>query len=149
MNADNISKMEKNADHTEIAADMPAVTGAAGWAPEHRARVEKSMKRKLDARCSLFVLIYIMNYLDRNNIAAARLRGLEEDLNLKDALAVGGAQALALIPGASRSGTKSCRWFSTCNAVQSPSAADRAAAFPPSPCSRSSIRPTGSAERRQ
>lgn len=29
----------------------------------------------------------------------------EEDLNLKDALAVGGAQALALIPGASRSGT--------------------------------------------
>ncbi|KAL1583532.1 hypothetical protein WHR41_07720 [Cladosporium halotolerans] len=82
MNADNISKMEKNADHTEIAADMPAVTGAAGWAPEHRARVEKSMKRKLDARCSLFVLIYIMNYLDRNNIAAARLRGLEEDLNL-------------------------------------------------------------------
>jgi hypothetical protein len=39
--------------------------------PEHRARVEKSMKRKLDARCGLFVLIYIMNYLDRNNIAAA------------------------------------------------------------------------------
>lgn len=32
--------------------------------PEHRARVEKKMKRKLDARCALFVLIYIMNYLD-------------------------------------------------------------------------------------
>ncbi|CAN8103904.1 unnamed protein product [Discula destructiva] len=52
--------------------------------PEHRARVEKSMKRKLDARCSLFVLIYIMNYLDRNNIAAARLKGLQTDLNLSD-----------------------------------------------------------------
>jgi fucose permease len=36
------------------------------------------------SRCSLFVLIYILNYLDRNNIAAARLRGLQEDLNLSN-----------------------------------------------------------------
>jgi hypothetical protein len=50
--------------------------------PERRKQVEKSLKRKLDARCSLFVLIYIMNYLDRNNIAAARLGGLQEDLNI-------------------------------------------------------------------
>ena len=50
--------------------------------PERRKLVEKSLKRKLDARCSLFVLIYIMNYLDRNNIAAARLGGLQEDLNI-------------------------------------------------------------------
>lgn len=50
--------------------------------PEDRARVEKRLKLKLDARCSLFVLIYIMNYLDRNNIAAARLKGLQDDLNL-------------------------------------------------------------------
>lgn len=53
--------------------------------PEHRARVEKSLKRKLDGRCSLFVLIYIMNYLDRNNIAAARLKGLQADLKLDNA----------------------------------------------------------------
>ena len=58
--------------------------GAASWSPEHRARVEKSMKRKLDARCALFVVIYIMNYLDRNNIAAAKLKGLTEDLGIKD-----------------------------------------------------------------
>lgn len=50
--------------------------------PERRARVEKSLKRKLDTRCALFVLIYIMNYLDRNNIAAARLKGLQKDLSL-------------------------------------------------------------------
>lgn len=55
---------------------------AAVMDPAHRAAVEKKLKRKLDARCSLFVLIYIMNYLDRNNIAAARLRGLEDDLQL-------------------------------------------------------------------
>jgi hypothetical protein len=55
---------------------------AAGMTPERRAIVEKKLKRKLDARCSLFVLIYIMNYLDRNNIAAARLGGLQEDLGI-------------------------------------------------------------------
>jgi MFS family permease len=52
--------------------------------PARRVVVEKSLKRKLDARCSLFVLIYIMNYLDRNNISAARLKGLQTDLNLTD-----------------------------------------------------------------
>lgn len=34
---------------------------AANLSPEKRMQVEKSLKRKLDARCSLFVLIYIMN----------------------------------------------------------------------------------------
>jgi len=57
---------------------------AANMSPERRAQVEKKLKRKLDARCSLFVLIYIMNYLDRNNIAAARLGGLQEDLGIND-----------------------------------------------------------------
>ncbi|KAJ5999857.1 hypothetical protein N7481_000266 [Penicillium waksmanii] len=52
--------------------------------PARRVVVEKTLKRKLDARCSLFVLIYIMNYLDRNNISAARLKGLQDDLNLSD-----------------------------------------------------------------
>lgn len=57
---------------------------AANMTPERRAEVEKKLKRKLDARCSLFVLIYIMNYLDRNNIAAARLGGLQEDLGINN-----------------------------------------------------------------
>ena len=34
---------------------------AASMSPERRQQVEKTLKRKLDARCSLFVLIYIMN----------------------------------------------------------------------------------------
>ncbi|OAL43487.1 MFS general substrate transporter [Pyrenochaeta sp. DS3sAY3a] len=55
---------------------------ASNMTPERRQQVEKSLKRKLDMRCSLFVLIYIMNYLDRNNIAAARLGGLQEDLGI-------------------------------------------------------------------
>lgn len=52
--------------------------------PERRKEVEKRLKRKLDARCSIFVLMYIMNYLDRNNIGAARLKGLQDDLKIDD-----------------------------------------------------------------
>ncbi|KAF4506631.1 hypothetical protein G6O67_006696 [Ophiocordyceps sinensis] len=50
--------------------------------PTRRGIVEKRMKRKLDARCAVFVLIYVLNYLDRNNIGAARLKGLQDDLGL-------------------------------------------------------------------
>ncbi|KAG9030401.1 hypothetical protein FS842_004431, partial [Serendipita sp. 407] len=49
---------------------------------EARARLERKLLRKLDARMSILVVIYILNYIDRNNAAAARLRGFESDLNL-------------------------------------------------------------------
>lgn len=93
--ADQISKTGTDAaqiekptiETSESPNNAATAAGAAATAaladPERRVRVEKSLKRKLDARCALFVLIYIMNYLDRNNIAAARLRGLQDDLNLK------------------------------------------------------------------
>ncbi|KAJ4478020.1 major facilitator superfamily domain-containing protein [Lentinula aciculospora] len=45
-------------------------------------RLERGLLRKLDARLSILVLIYVLNYIDRNNVAAARLRGFEEDLHL-------------------------------------------------------------------
>jgi sugar phosphate permease len=52
--------------------------------PEQRKAAEKSLVRKIDIRLlPMIVLMYIMNYLDRNNIAAARLGALEEDLNLQ------------------------------------------------------------------
>ncbi|UPL01994.1 hypothetical protein LCI18_012928 [Fusarium solani-melongenae] len=74
---DGKSSLESNAEEA-----IP--TGALAMDSIHRQQVEKKLKRKLDARCSLFVLIYIMNYLDRNNIAAARLKGLQDDLKLDD-----------------------------------------------------------------
>jgi MFS family permease len=86
--ADEISKpgseaaqIEKPTTETMEKSNLPG-QAASRMDPARRAQVEKSMKRKLDARCSLFVLIYIMNYLDRNNIAAARLRGLQSDLDM-------------------------------------------------------------------
>ncbi|GAB1214375.1 hypothetical protein ATERTT37_003537 [Aspergillus terreus] len=86
--ADEISKSGSDAAHLEKpTSETMERSQATAMSPEladpaTRARVEKSLKRKLDARCGLFVLIYIMNYLDRNNISAARLKGLQEDLNM-------------------------------------------------------------------
>lgn len=85
--ADEVSKhgsdavqLEKPTVETMEGSNLAAAS--AGMDPARRAQVEKTMKRKLDARCSIFVLIYIMNYLDRNNMAAARLKGLQEDLDM-------------------------------------------------------------------
>ena len=44
-----------------------------------RARLERKLIRKIDLRIlPSLILMYVMNYLDRNNIAAARLAGLED-----------------------------------------------------------------------
>lgn len=83
--ADQDYKTDMAIDSDPRAVEMIKKDGhASHMDPERRKVVEKSLKRKLDARCSLFVLIYIMNYLDRNNIAAARLGGLQEDLNINN-----------------------------------------------------------------
>ena len=34
--------------------------------PEERKRLEKKLLRKLDARMSILIVIYILNYIDRN-----------------------------------------------------------------------------------
>lgn len=45
---------------------------------------EKKLRRKIDRLIMpVVVTVYLMNYIDRNNYAAARLQGLEDDLGLK------------------------------------------------------------------
>ncbi|KAL1847117.1 hypothetical protein VTK73DRAFT_10423 [Phialemonium thermophilum] len=47
--------------------------------------LEKRLVRKVDARVMpLVILVYLMNYVDRNNYAAAKLQGLTEDLHMND-----------------------------------------------------------------
>ncbi|KAG6336606.1 hypothetical protein ID866_2482 [Astraeus odoratus] len=58
--------------------DPDAVFGS----PERRREVEEGLLRKLDLRVAFLVLVYIMNLMDRSNVAAARLKGLEEDLHM-------------------------------------------------------------------
>ncbi|KAJ7820277.1 major facilitator superfamily domain-containing protein [Mycena leptocephala] len=50
-----------------------------------RILAERKLVRKLDMRLlPTIILIYIMNYIDRNGITTARLKGLEQDLGLSD-----------------------------------------------------------------
>lgn len=50
---------------------------------EEEKAIEKKLKRKIDTLIMpLVVLVYLMNYIDRNNYAAAKLQGLTEDLSL-------------------------------------------------------------------
>ncbi|PPR06575.1 hypothetical protein CVT24_001756 [Panaeolus cyanescens] len=50
---------------------------------ERRKQLEKKLLFKVDMRMSIMIVIYILNYIDRNNAGAARLRGFEADLGLK------------------------------------------------------------------
>ena len=50
---------------------------------EQRAEAEARLRRKIDTRLlPMITLMYIMNYLDRSNIAAVRFAGLQDELNL-------------------------------------------------------------------
>jgi MFS family permease len=55
-----------------------------GLTQEELASFDKKVTRKIDLRLMpMLIFIYILNYLDRNNIASARLGGLEKDIGLK------------------------------------------------------------------
>ncbi|RVX67346.1 hypothetical protein B0A52_09127 [Exophiala mesophila] len=55
-----------------------------GALTEEELAIEKKLRFRVDLLIMpLVILIYLMNYIDRNNYAAARLQGLEEDLNLQ------------------------------------------------------------------
>lgn len=49
---------------------------------EARKALEKKLLWKLDLKMSILIVLYILNYIDRNNASAARLKGLEADLHL-------------------------------------------------------------------
>lgn len=55
----------------------------AAMSQEQRLHAEAKLRRKIDTRLlPMIILMYIMNYLDRNNIAAVRLAGLQDELSL-------------------------------------------------------------------
>ena len=72
----------KDDDVVHLASQMP--TCLVNLSLEQREQMEKKLVRKIDMRLLIMIVVmYILNYLDRNNIASAKLAGLEEDLNLK------------------------------------------------------------------
>ncbi|PPQ73434.1 hypothetical protein CVT25_001292 [Psilocybe cyanescens] len=50
---------------------------------EARKLLERKFIWKVDLRMSVLVVIYILNFIDRNNVGSARLRGFEKDLKLQ------------------------------------------------------------------
>ncbi|KAJ6515941.1 MFS general substrate transporter [Mycena sanguinolenta] len=71
------SSLEKGQNGSEIDLSGPTEHSS------ERQALEKKLVRKIDLRMSILIVIYILNYVDRNNVAAARNRGLSTDLKLK------------------------------------------------------------------
>ena len=63
---------------------IPAVPSLDPNSPEYK-QMERRLVRKIDLRLlPIVVLLYVLNYLDRNSITTARDNGLVRDLKLKD-----------------------------------------------------------------
>ena len=74
---------QKRRASSHAAIDMPA--SLRGLAPEEIQKIGLKTTLKTDiVVMPCLVIMYILNYLDRQNIASARLAGLPEDLNLND-----------------------------------------------------------------
>ncbi|KAF8627185.1 hypothetical protein AX15_004503 [Amanita polypyramis BW_CC] len=68
---------------TLVTESTPAESSITDGSDFDEQELEKRFLRKLDRRMSILILIYILNYIDRSNVAAARLRGFEQDLKLE------------------------------------------------------------------
>lgn len=83
-NSDRSVKNEHISLNDELAENLALPESLRGLSEEQLAELERKTRWKTDLRIlPTLVLLYILNYLDRNNIASARLGGLEEDLGLK------------------------------------------------------------------
>ena len=80
---DGLEVLDKESLNEKLVKNLELPESLRDLTDEEFDALEKRTKRKIDLRIlPMVVLIYILNYLDRNNIASARLGGLEEDLGL-------------------------------------------------------------------
>ncbi|RYC87361.1 hypothetical protein BFJ63_vAg9839 [Fusarium oxysporum f. sp. narcissi] len=78
-----LSLSSEHVDEMPVKAEE-AISNGLGMTDEQYDANEKSLVRKLDFTLLPMVwLLYFFNYLDRNNIAQARLSSFEQDLGLK------------------------------------------------------------------
>ncbi|KFA69896.1 hypothetical protein S40285_07922 [Stachybotrys chlorohalonatus IBT 40285] len=76
---------KKDLSLSHEAADVATVRSATMTERTWTAAEEKALIRKMDIRIfPIMIVLFVLNFIDRNNFANARLRGLEEDLNLSD-----------------------------------------------------------------
>ncbi|KAF9482432.1 MFS general substrate transporter [Pholiota conissans] len=81
MALDKITDYEKQVERAG-STDSPEDPDAEFGGTEARKVLEKKLLLKIDLRMSILIFIYILNYIDRNNAGAARLRGFQTDLKL-------------------------------------------------------------------
>lgn len=86
-----IKALSNNHEHVEVTQDKPTThdTGLPEilqhYTTTELEAMEKSIVRKLDIRTlPILVILFIVNILDRNTIANARLGGLEAELGMSD-----------------------------------------------------------------
>jgi MFS family permease len=81
--------MEKEIDTERIEATTEALNNVPEilrqYTPEQLATLEKKLVRKIDLRAlPILIVLFLLNVLDRNAIANARLGGLEDSLGIDD-----------------------------------------------------------------
>ncbi|KAJ7442684.1 hypothetical protein FB451DRAFT_100250 [Mycena latifolia] len=75
--ADALDSTIEHKEHPQLSDGLPEIGSA------ERLAAERRLVRKLDMRLlPTIFLIFILNYIDRNGITTARLKGLEQDLGL-------------------------------------------------------------------
>jgi MFS family permease len=78
-----IDEVGKPVINEELQRNLEIPDSLKGLSEKELDALDKRITRKIDMRIlPCLVWIYILNYLDRNNIASSRLGGLEEDLGL-------------------------------------------------------------------
>lgn len=79
--------LEETSSGFDIQKSNDPVTLYRTYSADEVAAIEKRLVRKLDSRIlPTIVLIYILNYLDRNSITQARLYGLQKDAHVEGAM---------------------------------------------------------------
>lgn len=79
----NHNREQLNREDLKRTTSMPLPPALQGMTAEELADLEVKVRRKIDFRLlPMIVLMYILNYLDRNNISSAKLAGLSKDLHL-------------------------------------------------------------------
>lgn len=81
--SDTSEEVENVAGSEQLQQELEIPDSLKHMSSDELAAFDKKVTRKIDLRIlPALVWIYILNYLDRNNIASSRLGGLEEDLGL-------------------------------------------------------------------
>ncbi|KAI0782638.1 MFS general substrate transporter [Abortiporus biennis] len=71
--------VKETSTHLEVESDRELLH------PDRRCSAERELVRKLDMRLlPTIILIFVMNYIDRIAVSAARLKGLQGDLHIND-----------------------------------------------------------------